>query len=746
MADGAPLSDTVGTVLDPVFSLRQRVRIAPGKSARIAFWTIVAPSRAELLHLIDKHHDRNAFDRAKTLAWTQAQVQLRHIGVKAEEAADFQRLAAPILYAGAGFRASSETIVRGAGPQSGLWPHSISGDLPIVLLRIDEIEDIAQVRQLLRAHEYWRMKRLAVDLVIVNERAASYVQDLQIAIETAVRSSQSRPRFGAELAQGSVYVLRADLMGVPARALLQSVARVALLARRGPIADQLALVAARSRRPRPVRSGARAAALPEHVKPPQDLEFFNGLGGFDANGREYVTVLEQGATTPAPWINVIANPAFGFQVSAEGSGYTWAGNSRDNQLTPWSNDPVCDPAGEALYVRDEATGDLWTATAQPIRDQGTYIARHGHGYSRFEHQAHGIVLELVQYVPLADPVKISRLTLRNVSGRPRRLSVTAYAEWVLGTSRGASAPFIATEIDAATGAMLARNDWNVAFPGRVAFADLGGRQTAFTADRSEFIGRNGQLAAPAALAGDTELSGATGAGLDPCAALQRVVELAAGQQRRSRLLPRTVQVRGTGPRARHPLPRHRSRRRPVAGDGPLAGVAGRRAGEDARPGHGHHAQWLAAVPDAGLPHLGPLGLLPGQRRVRLSRPVAGRDGAVLRLAAADAGAPAARGRAPVRRRATCSTGGCRIPGRAFARGSRTTGSGWPTRRRTTSPARATRRCWTRSCRFSTGRHLRPANTTPSSSRWPPTSRPACSNTARADWTSASRSPGGSGCR
>ena len=204
------------------------------RSARVAFWTVVASSRAELLDLVDKHHDRSAFDRAKTLAWTQAQVQLRHLDVEPTEAADFQRLAAPILYADPRFRAPSDAIVRGARLAVGLWPHAISGDLPIVLLRIDDIEDIAQVRQLLRAHEYWRMKRLAVDLVIVNERASSYVQDLQIAIETAVRSSQSRPRFGGELAQGSIYVLRADLMSVEARALLQSVARVVLVARRGP--------------------------------------------------------------------------------------------------------------------------------------------------------------------------------------------------------------------------------------------------------------------------------------------------------------------------------------------------------------------------------------------------------------------------------------------------------------------------------------------------------------------------------
>ena len=529
ITDGRPLSGTVGTVLDPIFSIRQRVTIPPGKAARVAYWTVVAPSQARLLDLVDQHADRNAFDRAKTLAWTQAQVQLRHLDIDAEEAADFQRLAAPILYADARFRAPSETIARGAGPQSGLWPHAVSGDRPIVLLRIDDAEDIAQVRQLLRAHEYWRMKRLAVDLVIINERTSSYVQDLQAAIETAVRSSQSRPRFGQELAQGSVYALRADLMGVETRALFHAAARVVLIARRGPIADQLARLPQPPAPSAPARGPAPPQPRFQPARMPVPLEFFNGLGGFDRDGREYVIILDAGRTTPAPWINVIANPDFGFQVAEDGGGSTWAGNSRENQLTPWSNDPVGNPAGEAIYIRDEATGDLWTATAQPIRGGGTYIARHGHGYSRFEHRAHGITLDLLQYVPLADPVKISRLILRNHAGGPRTLSVTAYAEWVLGTARGASAPFIATEIDPDTGAMLARNPWNLTFGGRVAFADLGGRQTAWTADRTEFLGRNGTPAAPAALVGWAPLSGVAGAGLDPCAALQSVVELGAGE-------------------------------------------------------------------------------------------------------------------------------------------------------------------------------------------------------------------------
>nr|WP_255702015.1 glucoamylase family protein [Bordetella sp. LUAb4] len=528
---GAPLSNTVGTVLDPVFSLRHSVRIAAGRVVRVSFWTMVADTREALLDLIDKHHDRSAFDRAETLAWTQAQVQLRHLGMQAEEAAAFQRLAAPLLYPDSRFRPPSAAIIGGLGSQAGLWQYGISGDLPIVLLRIGDVQDMPLVLQMLRAHEYWRMKRLAVDLVILNERASSYVQDLQNAIDTAVRSSQTRPSFGEELAKGAVYTLRADLMAGHGRGLIQSAARIVLLAVHGTVADQLARILDASPRPDLVRRPAvwPAATVPMEIPSRPELEFFNGLGGFDRDGQEYVIHLTHGTRTPAPWINVIANPHFGFQVSAEGSGYTWSENSKENQLTPWSNDPVMDPPGEVFYVRDEATGELWTPTALPIRDEGDYVARHGFGYSRFEHRHADIASELLQYVAARDPIKISRLTLTNHADRKRTLSVTAYVEWVLGTARSVSAPFLVTQMDDATGALFAANPWRQAATQRMAFADLNGHQTAWTADRREFLGDNGDLAMPAALAGSDALSGRCGAALDPCGALQTIVDLQPGQ-------------------------------------------------------------------------------------------------------------------------------------------------------------------------------------------------------------------------
>jgi cyclic beta-1,2-glucan synthetase len=530
MAPGRRLSDTTGIVLDPVFSLRVRLRIAPGASASIDFWSEVASSRQGVLDLIDRHHEPNAYLRASTLAWTQAQIQLRHLGIDAAEAGLFQSLAGHLLFANATMRPPSEIIRRGGGAQPALWAEGISGDLPIVLLRIDRVEDAAIVRTLLRAHGYWRMKQFPVDLVILNERAASYVQDLQNALETQLRTSGSLPQPGADNVPGSVYVLRSDLIPEATRELLTAVARVVLVARRGSLAEQLGRV----RPPGVVRPRAQArTAAPQLLRPEPiapDLEFFNGLGGFAAAGREYLIHLGAGQSTPAPWINVIANPKFGFQVATEGSGFTWSLNSQLNQLTPWSNDPVSDRPGECLYLRDEVTGEVWGPTAMPIRVPGaTYTARHGQGYSRFEHHSHGVALELLVYVPMDDPIKISRLRIRNTSGQTRKLSLTAYVEWVLGASRSATAPHVVTDIDAPTGALFARNPWSTSFGSRVAFADLAAKQTGWTADRQEFIGRLGTLERPAALESREPLSRRVGAGLDPCGALQCTVELKSGE-------------------------------------------------------------------------------------------------------------------------------------------------------------------------------------------------------------------------
>jgi cyclic beta-1,2-glucan synthetase len=529
IVDARPLSDSAGTVLDPVLALRRRVRILPGATARVAFWTGVAGSRAQALALAEKYRDAAAFERTKAAAMTHAEARLRDLGVESEEALLFQRVASRVLYFDTSLRASREMLSKNRSGPSVLWSVGLSGDVPIVLLEVDGSGGLELVKQLLRGQQYWRRKRVAVDLVILNN--APDAQKLQPALIAAIDASQTRGPETDGGVRGGVFPLRGDTLPRASREGLETAARAIFSARLGGLQDQLARIPEPAAVPRRrAHKGAGALGIDAPRSAPA-LEFFNGFGGFSSAGSEYVTILKENEWTPAPWVNVIANPQFGFLATADGAGSTWSINAQQNQLTPWCNDPVANTPAEAIYLRDEDSGDLWSATPLPIRDPAcTYMVRHGFGYSRFETTSHGISVELLQFVPLADPLKISRLKIVNRSEKTRQLSVTHYVDWVLGNQRSRTAPFIVTELDAETAALTARNPWSVDFPSRVAFMDMGGLQQSSTGDRLEFLGRYGSLAEPAALLDAAPLSNQVGGGFDPCGAMQTKLRLQPGEE------------------------------------------------------------------------------------------------------------------------------------------------------------------------------------------------------------------------
>ncbi len=525
------LSNTTGAVLDPIFSIRTKVRLLPGVACHLTYSTMVAKDRDEIIGLADKYRDPSTFDRVSNLAWTQAQVKLHYLGIEPDEAHLFQRLGTRMLFSDSSLRPSGEIIKRCMKDVTGLWARGISGDHPIILLRIDDAEDRGIVRQLLKAQEYFGTKRLTVDLVILNEKANSYAQEVQNILESMAHSGAVAAHSAIAQYKGVAFVLRADLLSQEDRILLYSSARAVLASRQGSLAEQVQRVGrTRAVTANQLRISERSSLNIQSgaIDKITGLHFFQGLGGFSADGKEYVIVLGPGEHTPAPWINIIANPGFGFQVSESGAGYTWASNSRENQLTPWLNDPVADPSGEAIYLFDKDSGILWSPTAAPIRrNEGSYIARHGQGYSRFEHVSHGIRSELTQFVALDSPVKISRLVLENRSKLPRRIAVTNYVEWVLGFSRPVMAPTTVTEFDEASGAIFALNPRSNEYGARVSFLAATRKISSYTGDRTEFLGRNGNPARPAGLF--QELSERVGATLDPCGALQCEVEIPPGK-------------------------------------------------------------------------------------------------------------------------------------------------------------------------------------------------------------------------
>ena len=527
VVDARPLSNTVGTVLDPVVSLRRRVRIEPGQTVRVAFWTGVAASREAALTLAAKFADIGAFDRVKAAAGAAAQDALRLQNVDGDEAALFQDIANRALYMDPSLRAPGDVLAGNQLGPPGLWGQGISGDLPIVLIRTATASGGAMVEELLRAQEYWRCKGLTVDVVILNDEPSDGDVQLHAALQAMVAQRKARPADSVTIAGGNIVLLRTQSLPAATLTLLLTAARAIFDTGRGSLREQAIWPAAAAPRRRLRRETPEAASQMDVQQTSPALDFFNGLGGFSADGREYVVTLGDGHWTPAPWVNVIANPQFGFLASTDGTGSTWSLNAQQNQITPWCNDPVGNAPAEAIYVRDEQTGDLWSATPLPIREASfTYVVRHGFGYTATEHVSHGISLQLLQFVPLEDPIKIARLKIVNLCGEHRRLSITHYVEWVLGNLRSRAAPFIITSVEPTTGALLARNPWSSDFASQVAFMDLQGLQQGFTGDRGEFIGRHGSLAEPAALLGLEGLGNRVGAGFDPCGALQTTVELA----------------------------------------------------------------------------------------------------------------------------------------------------------------------------------------------------------------------------
>ncbi|MGB9428631.1 MAG: glucoamylase family protein [Gammaproteobacteria bacterium] len=524
-----PLSDTQGSVLDPVAAIRYRVVLEPDEYVTLNFVTGIAETRDQCLGLVEKYQDWHLARRVFDLAYTHAQVILRQLNVSEADAQIYAHLAGSVIYANPSLRAHPSVMLKNHRGQSGLWGYAISGDLPIVLLRIGDSANIDLVRQLVQAHAYWRLKGLAVDLVIWNEDHAGYRQQLHDQIMGLISTGSEA---GIIDRSGGIFVKIAEQISEEDRMLLQTVARVIIRDSAGSLATQIRRHSRteakipqieNTRRPRPLPS-----AEPESL--PQDLRFFNGLGGFTPDGREYVIKIPSGQSTPAPWVNVIANPSFGTLVSESGVANTWSENSHEFRLSPWSNDTVSDPAGEAFYIRDEDSGRFWSPSPLPSRGTGTYLTRHGFGYSVFEHTEDGIQSELWMYVAMDAPVKFAVCKLRNNSGRPRKLSVTGYVEWVLADLRPKSMMHIITELGSNNAALLARNPYSAEFFQQVAFFDVDDVARSISGDRSEFLGRNGSLARPAALR-HTRLSGKVGAGLDPCGAIQVPFDLADGQER-----------------------------------------------------------------------------------------------------------------------------------------------------------------------------------------------------------------------
>ena len=520
-------------MLDPVISLRVSVQIDPGKTVMVSYVTAVSPTNEALLILLDKYVSPDAVARAFQLALARSQVETKYLSLNASEIELYQNMLSDILFISPKRRINKNSIPENSRGQASLWQHGISGDLPIVLVILKKTDQVEILFEMLRAHEYWQLLGLKVDLVIVSDEKSSYENPLNALVMDIV--SLRKTHFISNR-PGNIFVLNKNNMQAEDIQLLGAVARIVLMGDAGSIEEQMTIPSDKNPPPLKVFTGKppefetplqftalRAANCNQTPSTEQlVLQYFNGLGGFSSDGSEYVIRLEKGQNTPAPWVNVIANPKFGFIATDSGSGNTWHKNSRENKLTPWSNDAVSDIPGEVIYIGDEDSGECFTVTALPIRDDEPYTVRHGFGYSSYEHTSHGIEQKLTQHVPVNETVKINIVSLKNISNQKRNLTVTYYVRPVLGVSDQVTAMHIKTSV-APSGTLLIENPYNREFTGNICFVDVSLAERSVTGDRREFFGA-GDMSAPESLL-RKDLSGSVGTGFDPCGAMQVKVSL-----------------------------------------------------------------------------------------------------------------------------------------------------------------------------------------------------------------------------
>jgi cyclic beta-1,2-glucan glucanotransferase len=520
------LAGTVGWTLDPIMSLQVRLELEPQERRQFAFLTMVSGSRESVLELAERYAELAALDWALGDAAAEAAREAQRLGLEPERLPEVATLASLLIHPHETLRAAPAEIAANRLGQPRLWGLGISGDLPILLLRASDQKEMGVLQLLVRAQRLWRRHGLQVDLVILRIGVTGYEEPVRERLLALLREGGAQELPGRD---GGIHLVFSDQIHDDDRRLLEAVARVVLDEAQGSLAKQLE----RAAEPRPVLPRFEPTGAPP-VEPagpmlarPTGLVFANDLGGFTEDGREYVIHLDPGAHTPAPWCNVLANDEFGSLVTEAGGGYTWAVNSGENRLTAWTNDPVADPPSEAVYLRDEETGGIWTPTPAPAGADASCQIRHGAGYTTWRQHSHGFEQELLIFVPPDQPVKVARLRLRNLRPRGRRITATYYAEWLLGALRSVAGPHVVCDYDPECQALFARNPWNPDFAERVAFLTSSHPPHSLTSDRQDFLGREGSPGRPAGLL-SWDLGGRIRPGGDPCAALQVHLELAAG--------------------------------------------------------------------------------------------------------------------------------------------------------------------------------------------------------------------------
>ena len=513
------LTNTTGIVLDPIMSIGKKIKIGKGEKVSLYYITALTHSRQEAVDILNKYREIDSINMAMDLSNTKSQTEIGYLNLNHSDIPFYEELLPYLFYLNKNTKSQYANILKqNRKGKEGLWAHGISGDNPIVLVTIKSMEGIENLMKLIDAHEYWSYKGLKVDLVVLNEDDSVYYQPLFENIREIVYEK----RGNVVDVNGGIFIRNGNTILEEDKALLYKWAALVVKAEEGFIDKKTRI--------NPIPYKKFNGGIPEYPNKDINLEvdYFNGYGGFANGGKEYIIKLSKDLNTPLPWINVIANRDFGFTISELGTGFTWSDNSRENKLTPWYNDPITGKAGEMIYLRDDSTGEIWSITPKPIRDEKDYIITHGLGYTSFYHYSQGIEQELTIFVPTDDKVKISLIKLKNDTNYERKISLAYYIRPVLGVTDEETETLLETDINEEV--FIVKNSANSEFKNNALFIGTSEKIKSYTGDRMEFLGKIPSYKKPEGLKRE-RLSNTVGLGYNPCGVIEIEVNILPNEEK-----------------------------------------------------------------------------------------------------------------------------------------------------------------------------------------------------------------------
>lgn len=490
-----PLGRNIGLTTEPIVAIKNTVKIKANEKVAFNLIMCVSESKEKVIELINKFTNSETIKRNIELAKVKVEAESRYLNIKGKEIDLCQKILGYLIFPNPLKRIINKNKKVISAYVSELWKYGISGDLPILLVKVKDISDIEILKQVINVYEYLRVKNINIDLVIVDEEQHSYENYTR---EGIINIILNKNMGYLQNVRSGIFVL--NNLSKEEIQVLEFRANLVLDVSLGKIERQLTDLEEEyieTIKQIGDEKIPQIAEEPEQIRKKledEQLKYCNEYGGFSLDGKEYNIRINKDNKLPTVWSHVLANEKFGTVVTENMGGYTWYKNSRLNRLTAWANNPTNDIPSEIIYLEDMENKKVWSLGQNPIPDSNDYYITYGFGYANYMHKSNGLIQNASIFVPCKDSAKVHLIRFENIEPRKRKIKLVYYIKPVLGEDETISNTYLNLEYKEGSNLLCLENISNEDFK-NVLYVSSSEKINSYTGNKDFFIG-NGTIANP----------------------------------------------------------------------------------------------------------------------------------------------------------------------------------------------------------------------------------------------------------